>query len=57
MLADDPADLFGRYADALRGAASTSDDGGGGEAGIGDTLKGAWHGAKEALRQRRRTGR
>ena len=51
MLEDDPADLFGRYANQLRESGVTFDDGGGGEAGIADKAKDAWHGAKEALRQ------
>jgi hypothetical protein len=51
MLEDDPADLFGRYANQLRESGVTFDDGGGGEAGLVDKAKDAWHGAKEALRQ------
>jgi hypothetical protein len=51
MLEDDPADLFGRYATQLRESGVTFGDEGGGEAGLVDKAKDAWHGAKEALRQ------
>ena len=51
MLEDEPADLFARYATQLRASGVTFDDGGGGEAGLADKAKSAWHGAKEALRQ------
>lgn len=51
MLDDEPRDLFGRYATQLRHSGVTADEDGGGEAGLGDRLKGLLHGAKEALRQ------
>jgi hypothetical protein len=52
MLADDPLTLFGRFSAALvdSGAVFTGDEADG-AAGLGDTLKGIWNGAKEALRQ------
>jgi hypothetical protein len=46
-----PGDLFERYRDALRAAGVEIADGAGGQASIGDTLRGLWNGAKEALRQ------
>ncbi|HYN28432.1 MAG TPA: hypothetical protein VES95_00970 [Dermatophilaceae bacterium] len=50
MLQDDGPALFVRFRDAAReqGLAAPDD---GGEAGIGDTMRGIWLGAKEALRQ------
>lgn len=51
MLADEPDVLFSRYADELRRAGVPVDDAAGGEAGLGDRLRGIWNGAKEALRQ------
>ena len=52
MLKDDHATLFGRFRDSLLGLGVELPDGpGGGEAGIGDQLRGIWNGAKEALRQ------
>lgn len=50
MLLDDPAPLFERYRDALR-ASGVELEPGTGQAGVGDALRGIWHGAKEALRQ------
>lgn len=52
MLADDPLTLFGRFSAALvdSGAVFTDADVED-AAGLGDTLKGIWNGAKEALRQ------
>ncbi|MET8153259.1 hypothetical protein ACIBSW_40270 [Actinoplanes sp. NPDC049668] len=51
MLLDGPERLFERYRDALRDAGVALPGGSGGAAGIGDRLRGAWNGAKEALRQ------
>ncbi|MFC6606649.1 hypothetical protein ACFQFC_06240 [Amorphoplanes digitatis] len=51
MLVDAPERLFERYRDALRDAGVEIPGGSGGAAGLGDRLKGAWNGAKEALRQ------
>jgi hypothetical protein len=51
MLDDKPEDLFDRYAAQLRESGVAFDDEGGGQAGVADRLAGAWHGAKEALRQ------
>lgn len=51
MLEDEPADLFARYATQLTESGITFENGGGGEAGLADLAKRAWHGAKEALRQ------
>ncbi len=52
MLLDDPAVLFERYRDALQGIGVPLDGGaGGGQAGLGDTLRGTLNGMKEALRQ------
>ncbi len=50
MLDDDPRDLFDRYASQLRDSGVLPDTDGG-EAGLGDRLRGLWQGAKEALRQ------
>jgi hypothetical protein len=51
MLLDEPTVLFSRYRDELQKAGDLPTDLIGGEAGLGDTLRGIWHGAKEALRQ------
>ncbi|CCH87948.1 conserved protein of unknown function [Modestobacter italicus] len=51
MLGDGPAELFGRFRDALRRTGVQLPGEEGGEAGIGDALRGVWNGAKEALRQ------
>lgn len=53
MLLDEPAALFERYRDRLKesGVDLSDGGGGGGAAGLGDRLRGVWHGAKEALRQ------
>jgi hypothetical protein len=51
MLLDAPAVLFERYRDALRAAGVPLDGVGGGQADLGDSLRGLWNGAKEALRQ------
>jgi hypothetical protein len=51
MLQDDPRDLFGRYCAALRDSGVALAAQGQGEASIGDSFKGIWNGAKEALRQ------
>jgi hypothetical protein len=50
MLRNQPAELFGRYRDALQ-TGGVVFAGGDGQAGIGDALRGILHGAKEALRQ------
>jgi hypothetical protein len=51
MLDDEPRDLFERYAMQLRESGVRFEDVGGGEAGLADRARSAWHGAKEALRQ------
>jgi hypothetical protein len=51
MLMDPPAELFERYAERLQQAGVVFAGDGAGEAGIGDVVRGALHGAKEALRQ------
>src|SRR4051794_35325785 len=51
MLRDDHTTLFERFRDALRSTGAQLPDGEGGQAGIGDSLRGGWTGAKEALRQ------
>ena len=51
MLQDPPTELFERFAERLQQAGVVFDGDGTGEAGIGDALRGALHGAKEALRQ------
>ena len=50
MLRDEPTQLFERYRDALQ-TDGVAFAGGDGQAGIGDSLRGILHGAKEALRQ------
>jgi hypothetical protein len=50
MLRDEPTQLFERYRDALQ-TSGVALAGGGGQAGIGDSLRGILNGAKEALRQ------
>lgn len=51
MLSDDnPTALFERYRNALQSQGVTVADEVGGEAGLGDALRGIWNGAKEALR-------
>jgi len=50
MLRDEPTQLFERYRDVLQTGGVTF-PGGDGQAGIGDSLRGILHGAKEALRQ------
>ncbi len=51
MLRDDPEELFRRFTDALRQTGAELSESPGGEAGFGDFLAKAMHGAKEALRQ------
>jgi hypothetical protein len=52
MLVDDPMVLFERYRDTLRGIGVALDGGAnGGQAGLGDALRGIGNGMKEALRQ------
>lgn len=51
MLLDEPAELFERYRDRLQQSGVRLTDQPGGEAGIGDRVRGLWLGAKEALRQ------
>jgi hypothetical protein len=51
MLMDPPVELFERYAEKLQQSGVTFQAAAGGEAGIGDIFRGAWNGAKEALRQ------
>lgn len=51
MLLDGHAVLFERYRDTLRASGVPLDAGGTGTAGLGDALRGIWHGAKESLRQ------
>ena len=51
MLLDGPTELFERYSETLRQAGVSFGGADSGEAGIGDRLRGVWHGAKEALRQ------
>jgi hypothetical protein len=53
MLADQPSDLFLRFTAQLKstGVEINAGTGGGGEAGLLDSVKGLWDGAKEALRQ------
>src|SRR4051794_21037160 len=51
MLRDDHTTLFERFRDALRSTGAQLPDGEGGQAAIGDSLRGSWTGAKEALRQ------
>ena len=50
MLRDEPTQLFERYRDALQTDGMAFADGDG-QAGIGDSLRGILHGAREALRQ------
>jgi len=48
---DDPTRLFERYRDALHDLdVPLAETPGGGQAGLGDALRGIWNGAKEALR-------
>jgi hypothetical protein len=51
MLMDPPDELFERYAERLQQSGVTFAAAAGGEAGIGDFVRGVLHGAKEALRQ------
>ncbi|MFV2018606.1 hypothetical protein [Micromonospora sp. LOL_023] len=52
MLHGEPAQVYGRFLDGLRRCGTPLGDAhGGGAAGLGDPLRGIWHGAKEALRQ------
>lgn len=51
MLRDDHTTLFERFRDALRSTGAQLPGGEGGQAAIGDSLRGSWTGAKEALRQ------
>lgn len=52
MVEDSPEAVFGRYAAQLKLAGMRLEgEGDGGAAGLGDRLKGLWHGAKEAARQ------
>lgn len=51
MLMDPPEELFERYADTLQQSGVTFESADGGEAGIGNFVRGILHGAKEALRQ------
>lgn len=51
MLLDEPRVLFERYRDELQRTGALSGDAAGGEAGVGNALRGIWQGAKEALRQ------
>jgi hypothetical protein len=51
MLGDDHQALFGRFRDALRDVGVDILGTSGGQASIGDALRGIWNGAKEALRQ------
>jgi hypothetical protein len=51
MLQDEPDELFERYRERLAASGVPLSEDGGGEAGIGDRLRGLWQGAKEALRQ------
>lgn len=51
MLADPPAEVFGRFSAQLRANGASVGLAGDGAAGLGDVLSGIWDGAKEALRQ------